>query len=571
MKQSRWIIEKEELICERGMVAAKVPLAAQAAAEMLARCGNAVDAAVTTAFVSGVVEPHMSGIGGGGFMLIHLAKENRNVCVDYGMIAPQAADPEMYPLASGTATELFTWRAVKGNQNMTGYRAIAVPGTVAGLTTALDRFGTKSLTEVLEPAIRYAEEGYEVTWFDTLMFGLHFDLLRRFGTTAQTFLKNGSIPKPAMLGAADRIIQPGLARTLRVIAKDGPDAFYRGAIAQALIADFRSHGGILTEYDLARYQARVTDPMPTHSYRDCAIVTPPVACGGTTVLETLNILEDCDLASLGHNTVAGLHQIAEAGRLAFADRYAYLGDVESGPVPLAGILSKEYAAERRRAIDPERAMAQVEPGDPWRYERERQPAATGQTAGAGSSGSTTHLSVIDADRNMVSLTQTLLSLFGSAVVAGETGVLLNNGMMWFNPEPGYANSVGPGKRPLTNMSPVLVLRGGRPFLAAGASGGRKVIQASLNAILNTVDFGLGMQAAISAPRMDTSGPDVHLNERLDPAIVEGLRAKGHRIAITGDSFASRNFGSPACILVDPRSDTLHSGVDVYYPAAAAGD
>lgn len=564
MKNSRWIIEKEELVCDRGMVAAKVPLAAQAGAMMLEGGGNAVDTAVTTAFVAGVVEPHMSGIGGGGFMLIHLAKENRNVCVDYGLIAPRAAHEEMYPLASGTATDLFTWRAVQGNQNMTGYRAVGVPGTVAGLAIALDRFGTKSLAEVLEPAIRYAEEGFEATWFDTLMIASHLEVIQRFGATAQIFLKpSGGIPK-----AGDRIVQPGLARTLRAIAREGPDVFYRGAVGRALIADVRAHGGILSEEDLAAYAARVTDTLTPHPYRNYGVISPPVACGATTLLQTLNLLEGIDLGALGHNTVESLHQIAEAGRLAYADRYAYLGDIESTPVPLSGLLSKEYAVERRRSIAPEHAAAEPHPGDPWRHDR--QPAAAGRPAGAGPSGSTTHLSVVDADRNLVSLTQTLLSLYGSAVVAGETGVLLNNAMMWFNPEPGYANSIGPGKRPLTNMTPVIVLRDGRPFLAAGSTGGRKVIQSVLNAVLNTADFGLGMQAAISTPRIDTSGPEVLVNRRLDPAVIEGLRAKGHRIALAEDSLTARNWGSPACVLVDPRDGRLHSGVDVYYPAAAAG-
>lgn len=568
MKQSRWLIEKEELVCDNGLVAAKVPLAAQAGAEILERGGNAIDAAVATAFVAGVVEPHMSGIGGGGFMLIHLAKEERNICVDYGMVAPGAAHEEMYPLASGMATELFTWRAVKGHQNMTGYRAIGVPGTVAGLTTALEWYGTLSLEEVLQPAIRHAEEGYEVTWFDALMFATHQDLLQRFGATSNTFLPGNRLPKPLMAaGAPERIRQPHLANTLRAIAQGGPDAFYRGQIAELLVNDIRTHGGIVTADDLAGYAPRVTENITPHPYRHFGVISPPVACGATTILETLNILEGFDLSAFGHNTATGLHHIAEAGRLAFVDRLAFLGDIDSGPVPLAGVLHKGYAAERRLLIDPERALADVRPGDPWDWDAA--PAVAGRAGGLGPSGSTTHLSVVDRDRNLVSVTQTLLSLFGSGVVAGETGVLLNNAMMWFNPEPGYPNSPGPGKRPLTNMSPVIVLRDGRPFLAAGSTGGRKVIQSVMHAILNTADFGLGIQAAISAPRMDTSGPEVLLNTRLDPVVVDALRAKGHRIALAEDSFTWRSFGSPACVLVAP-DGTLRSGVDVYYPAAAAG-
>lgn len=575
MSASEWQFARQPAAGRQHMVAAKTRWAAEAGLDVLRRGGNAVDAAVVTGFVSGVVEPMMSGIGGGGFMVIHLAGDGdrpaRQVVIDHAMRAPEAARDDMFELVGGVDTALFGWPNVRGAENILGYRSMAVPGTVAGLCLALERFGTISLEEALAPAIAYAEDGFPMDWFQALHYLIHQDLLSRYPETAAVFLPLGRAPAPPTQGVPiERIAQPDLAQTLRRIASDGPDAFYRGPIAAQLVGEIQAHGGLLNQEDLASYQATVIEGGLRGRHRGHELVTSPTHSAGPTLIETFNILDGFDLARLGHNSPEALHLAAEATRLAFADRLTYLADPERAEVPIGALLDPGYAAQRRRLIDPERALATPAPGLVGLPPSPR-PEGRGGRAGAAASGdSTTHLCTADRWGNMVSLTQTLLYLFGSHVVVPGTGVLMNDGLMWFDPRPGARNSIGGGKRPLSNMGPLLLLRDGQPRAVIGASGGRRILSAVAQIALNLIDYELAMQPAIAAPRFDASTADLLLPQDMPADAVDGLRRRGHPVVLVEDTFVDRNFASPVGIARTADGD-LAGGADVYYNALAVGE
>lgn len=571
--RSVWRVAKDEAVAERGMVAAKHPLAVEAGLAALKRGGNAVDAAVTTAFTLGVVEPGASGLGGGGMMIVHQAATGRNVVVDFAMDAPLAATADSYELERGAGSSRFGWRKVKDDANVSGYRAVAVPGLVRGLALALERFGTVSLSEALGPAIRFAEEGFVPEWTTSLQIAVSMPILSRFPASAAVFLPGGFPPRPIDGNSSGaRLVQPDLARTLRAIAREGPDAFYRGAIARTIGEAMRQHGGLVSEEDLATYRATLVDGGLTTDYRGHQVVGVPGACGAVTALQSLNILEGFDLARSGAGTPESVHRQAEAFRRAFADRYRYVGDPKQAAVPWSGLLSKAYARALRDRIDPERAAAVVDPGDPWAFESGRlaSEAPVAGVFGASGDRSTTHVCAVDGERNVVSLTQTLVNLFGSGVIVPGTGVLLNNAMLWFDPEHGRPNSLEPGKRGLNNMTPLLLLRDGRPFLALGAPGGLRIVNAMAQVVVNVVDYRMGIQDAIAAPRIDCSGRDLLVDARFPDSVPRAMEAMGHRLRVVEESFYGANFSTPLGILIHPETGRLHGGVDPFRPAIAAG-
>jgi gamma-glutamyltranspeptidase/glutathione hydrolase len=322
--------------------------------------------------------------------------------------------------------------------------------------------------------------------------------------------------------------------------------------------------------DLAAYQARIV-PALTVAYRDLTVATVPGPFGGVTMAQMLRLLDGFDLAALGHNTAASLHLIAEASRLAFTDRFAYLADPEVVPAPFAGLLTEAYIAERRALIDPDRALATLAPGDPWRYEPGGRPADVTTSGGtAPHLSNTTHLCAADGGGLAVSLTSTLQASFGSGVVVPGTGILLNDGMSWFDPEPGRAASVGPNRRPLTNQTPAIVVDGQGARLVVGASGGRKILDAVAQLIIKVVDYGLGAQAAISSPRMDCSEQRLVIDDRVGQEVLATLATLGHGVqAVTNDFFANA-FASPDAILYDRQAGVLRGGADQFHPAAAVG-
>ena len=546
--RTTWRFDRDEATSPNGVVAAKHELAAEAGAEVLREGGNAVDAVAAAGFVAGVVEPFMSGVGGGGFLVAHFPERNERVVVDHAMVAPSAAAPNMYSLAgSGTDSDMFGWQKEQDDANIHGYLAAAVPGTVAGLAMALEAFGTFPLQRALAPAIRHAETGFDVSWHTALMIGLDLKLLNRFPATRATFTNDGYVPTPYQ-GWRRPLRQPELAATLRLIADKGPRAFYEGAPARAIAEDMRAHGGLITEEDLARYQPTISKPL-SGAYRGFEVLTSPPASGGPTVLETLNLMEQADLAAHGHNSPEALHWIAEACLQAFADRLALLGDPVFVDAPWELLISKAYAADQVATFAPDRV---------------RKPAP-GVTAPVPRMN-TTHVSAIDRWGNSASLTSTLLGSWGSGVTVPGIGVLLNNGMMWFDPVPGRPNSVAGGKKPLANMAPTLVLEDNQPFLSLGAMGGRRILDALPQIIANVVDYNMGMQAAISAPRIDCSTGSVQASSRIPAETIEALRQFGHTVEILEEDMVSFEFGSPVGVQND--GGVLRGGANTYYPAMA---
>jgi gamma-glutamyltranspeptidase / glutathione hydrolase len=545
-RSSRWIMTKEEVVANAGMVSAGHRLAAEAGVEMLRRGGNAIDAAVAAAWTVGVVEPWMSGAGGVGAMVVH--HHGRQVIVDFGLRAPLAARPDMYTLVPERGSQgQYGWPMVKDEANQIGHRAVGVPGVVAGLCRAHARFGVLGREAVMEPAIALASQGFEADWYTSLILGLDLALIARFPRAAAIFLSGGVVPpRPSvLLSVPDRIVQRDLADTLRRIAKDGPDVFYRGQIATALSDDMRANDGLLREDDLAAYQPRVHDHGLRGSYRGLDVVGVPGPTGAPIVQGILNILEGYD--------VVGPHVISEACRRVYEDFFEHVGDPEQVRVPWEGLLSKAYAAAVRESISMERASAARAVVDPWRFEKPH----------------TTHVCAVDRERNAVSVTLTLGNLLGSHVVVPGTGVVLNDMMLLFDPRPGNANSIAGGKWQATPVAPTLLLDRGQLRAALGTPGGRRIPTAIAQVIVNLVDRGLGMQAAIAAPRLHTEGPEVLLDDRFEPAVFAELRALGHHVVAAEKTPCSFNFAQPNGIAVGAEGD-LHGGADPFTPAAAVG-
>ena len=567
--ETQWEARVRAAAAPAGMVAAKHRLAAQAGLEILQAGGNAVDAAVATAFAAGVVEPPMSGVGGGGYMSIFLQETRQRVVVAFPMQAPQAAAPDMWELAEGYDTELFGWRLVKDNANIYGYRSIAIPGMAAGMAAALDAFGTIGLDRAVAPAIRLAEEGFALSWFETMWQAQDLALLNRFPTTAATYLSNGyphRLPFAMEPGAAGMLRQPELGASLRALAEHGPSILYGGALGERIAHHVRENGGILSVEDLAQYEATVHADSVLGEYRGANVIGMKGGTGAPTVMEILNILENFDVRACGHNAADYLHAFIEASGQAFADRFAYMADPTRVPVPLDGLLSREYAAAMAQTIDPQQARPQRGPGDPWQYQA-GSGAPDSRPLPASSAESTTHLAAMDSAGNAVALTQTLLSAWGSRVVAPGTGVLLNNGMMWYNPEPGTSNSTEGGKKPLNNMCPIVLERGGKAVAALGASGGRRIINTVAQLAVNLIDFDLDIQAAVSAPRIDCSTLNPILSVRIDAAVREELTRRGHNVIAAEEAFLPRYFASP--VAIQRQGESLIGAADPYYPTSSA--
>jgi gamma-glutamyltranspeptidase/glutathione hydrolase len=558
----------------RALVAAEHPIGAEVGAGILARGGNAVDAAVATAFAMTVVEPFMSSVAGGGTMLVHMARRGQTVALDFNVQAPAACHESCYELAEGVGQALFPWRRVVDDANNFGPKSVAIPGSVAGLCLALERFGTMELADVLAPAIGLAERGFEVDWYVTLTTAPHCQELAAFPETARAYLRDGHyVHRPAALAAADVLRQPDLARSLRLIAKDGPDAFYRGAIAQAIDAEMRRTGGFLRAGDLAGYAPRVVEPL-TMKYRGLELAFTPGATGGPTAAEMLNVLAEFPPAKVGYGTPGGLHRRAEAVRFAFLDRLLHLGDPLAVRVPWRGLGSRAHAQEVAAGLRPA-ARSDAKLPDAWAHEAavggpgRGRPAPRGRRRLATEGGDcTTHVCAVDRQRNMVSLTNTAVSLFGSRMVVPDTGILLQNGMLWFDPEPGRANSVAAGKRPVVNMVPALGFRRGEPYLTVGAPGGRKIVSAIPQVIANLADQGDAAQAAIEAPRLHTEGGELWVDDRVGERSLAALRKMGHDVVPKRQAYGTFYFARPVAIRIGRRG--LEAGLDHLNAAAAAG-
>jgi len=517
--------------------------ASRAGTEMMQAGGNAVDAAVATGFALAVVFPQAGNLGGGGFMLIRTANGMTRF-VDYREKAPAAATADMYLDAQGNVIE---------NASLVGYKAIGVPGSVAGLTYAQKNYGKLPLPQVMAPAIKLARDGFALAWEDAE--DLRDEDLAKFPESKRIFQRNGDYYKP---GEVFR--QPDLARTLERIAKN-PDDFYQGAIARELAATLQKGGGLITADDLARYEVKEREAI-RGTYRDYDIISaPPPSSGGIALVEILNILEGYDLGKFGNRSAQTIHLTAEAFRRAFYDRAEFLGDPDFAKIPVAQLIDKKYAAGWRESIDPEHASVSKDLKRPAVFnELERYALAHPQNMSAvREPQNTTHYSVVDSAGNAVAVTTTLNDSLGSRVTAEGLGFLLNDEMDDFASKQGVpnvygliqgpANAIGPGKRPLSAMTPTIVLKDGKLFLVAGAEGGPTIITSVASVILGVVDFGLDVQEAVNAPRVHHQWlPDeLRLEDRVSPDTVRLLKSKGHKIQI------GHLWGDSECIAIDPKT------------------
>jgi len=496
------------------MVVAQERLAAQVGADILRQGGNAVDAAVATGFALAVTYPRAGNIGGGGFMVIHSAARNEDVAIDYRETAPGAITQDVFLGADGKPDTDKSRNSALG---------IGVPGTVAGLALALEKYGSGrfTLAQILKPAIELARDGFVVAddMADTLS-----DMYRRMGrwpNSAKAFSRDDGTP----LQEGDRLVQADLAATLSAIAEQGPRGFYEGPVADMLAKAVRDAGGIMTADDLKSYQAMIRNPV-RGSYRGYDIVSMPLpSSGGTVLLETLNILEGFPMAEMSQGSAPSLHLLIEAMKRAYADRARYLGDPAFVNAPADMLISKDYAVKQRANID----LARATPAE----------ALSARPAREGSN--TTHYSIVDSSGNAVSNTYTLNFPYGVGLVAEGTGVLLNNELDDFTAAPGASNASGlvgleanlpgPGKRPLSSMSPTIVLKDGKPVLVTGSPGGSRIISAVLQVVVDVLDYNMDVAAAVAAPRVHHQWmPDeVRVERGFSDEVLDELRAKGHKV------------------------------------------
>jgi gamma-glutamyltranspeptidase/glutathione hydrolase len=566
------VIDKSEAVGRTGMVTAMHPLAAEVGADILERGGSAIDAAVATAFAIGVVEPFMSGVGGIAFLVYRDAATGRTMCLDGSSVLPAAIRADMFELlGADERSGMYMWRSTKDDANNTGWLAPAVPGMPALMQEAHRRHGRLPWRELLQPAIRLAEQGFEVDFYVSMFIAAAYERLQRCEASRRIFFKPSGAPLAPSTGfnLGDRLVQRDLARTLRLIAEEGADIVYRGEVARLIAEDMRRHGGLITEADLAAHRTIAHETAAAITYRDCEIHGQLENSGYATVAEALNILEGFDVRALGFQSVDAQHLIVEALRRAFRDRLRYLGDSSLMPVPYQGMISKAFADARRASIDREKATPDAVHGDPWPFDKKERAWAPTRSSGAGE-GMTTHINAVDRDRNLVSLTSTLGMTFGSGVVIDRAGICLNNGTCWFDPEPGSVTSIGPGKRILSAASPVVVTRQGHPFAAVGSPGGRRVISAVYQCLVNALDFGLGMQAAISAPRIHTEGRATLVSDRFADAVIDRLRSIGHDVTVCEDNLGGGQFARPSGIEIDGAAREFRAGVFQFTPATAIG-
>jgi gamma-glutamyltranspeptidase/glutathione hydrolase len=505
---------KREVIASQAVVASNHPLASVAGTEVLAAGGNAVDAAVATLFALSVVEPMMVSPFGAGFFIIRDGRSGDVVFIDNYASVPAAATPAMFDAVPGS----LDYETV-GAANSVGYRAVATPGALKGWAHAVERYGRLPLARLVEPAIRLATDGYPASGYLAMLIGDSASELAQFPASADVFLAAGRPPE------VGRMIRPtAFARTLRQIAAEGADTLYAGALARTIVRDVQANGGLMSLEDLADY--RVVERTPVRGeYRGHEIIsTAPPSSGGTHIVQMLNLLSGFAVGAPGleFGTPASIHLLAECFKIVFADRRAYMADPDRVHVPVDELISNTYADRRRAEIDPHHA----------RDHAAGQFVEVARFMG-GEGSNTTHCTVVDAEGSIVSATQTLQSAFGSKVTAADTGMLLNNHMSLMDPVPGNTNSIEPGKRVLSSMAPTIVLREGRPVLALGTPGGKRIFGAVAQALLDVIDHRMTLQEAVEAPRVWTEGAQLELESGFADAtgLKRELEARGHVVTL----------------------------------------
>ncbi len=529
------------VLARNGALATSQPLASAAGLRVLQQGGNAIDAAVTAAAVLAVVEPTMNGPGGDLFAIVYDAKTKSIRALNASGRSAAAATPEEF---RKRGLEAIPYR---------GVLSVSVPGVVDGWSELLARHGTRTLAQALEPAVGYARDGFAVSEIIATQWADQEQTLSKDAAAAKTFLPGGRAP-----AAGEVFRNPSLAATLELIARGGRDAFYRGPIAKAIAADMQARKGLLTDADFAAHRSDWVQPIST-TYRGYEVLEMPPNTQGAVALEMLNILEGFDLKALGHNSAAYLHLLVEAKRIAFADRDGWLADYDAVPkTALERMLSKEYASERRKSIDPERAASSYQP-------LSLGSAAPSPAAAPEARGDTIYLTAADRDGNVVSLIQSIFENFGSGIVAGDTGIVLHNRGNLFSLQPGHPNYLAPRKRPFHTLVPAMVLKDKRPWLSFGVMGGDMQPQGHVQVLLNLIDFGMNVQEAGEAPRFRHSAAGLALESAITPEARYGLDARGHRVI-----HSVGVFGGFQGILIEPKTGVLMAGSDPRKDGMAIG-
>jgi gamma-glutamyltranspeptidase/glutathione hydrolase len=532
----------EPVHAQHGIVVSAHVLASRAGVEMMQAGGNAVDAAVATGFALAVVHSGAGNLGGGGFMLVRMA-DGKTHFIDYREKAPAAATPGMYLDAQGNVIEGAT---------EIGYKSIGVPGSVAGMVYAEQKYGKLTLQKVMGPAIRLAREGYALSWEEAQDF--HDKHLAEFPESRRIFQRDGNYYQPGEI-----FRQPDLARTLERIAAK-PDDFYHGDLARELAVAMQKGGGLITANDLAHYEVKEREPV-RGTYRGYEIISaPPPSSGGTVLIESLNILEGYDLAKLGNRSAQSIHLTTEAFRRAFFDRAEFMGDPDFSKIPVAQLIDKKYAAAWRDSIDAIHASASNELKRPAIFSELEQYAATHpQPMANHEPPHTTHYSVVDAEGNAVAVTTTINDWFGSRVTAEGLGFLMNDEMDDFSAKPGVpnsdgliqgpANAIGPGKRPLSSMTPTIVVRDGKTVMVLGSPGSSRIITTVANVLIGVVDYGMNIQEAVNAPRFHNQWlPDLLYVERwFSPDTMQALQKMGYKVDASG------YWSEAECIAIDSKT------------------
>jgi len=531
-------------IGRQAMVVAAHPLAVQAGLEMLKRGGNAVDGAITTAAALNAAEPFASGIGGGGFMIIHLAREKRTTVINFREKAPHLASPAMF---KDKGEEEKEWRTSSG-------LAVAVPGALAGWDLALRKYGTRPLAEALAGAIAIAEQGFIVSPTFSSINKDEYERLVKNLPEGSGYLNEGLPYEPG-----DRFRNPDLAQTLRFIAANGVKEFYEGEIGRKLVAAVRAKGGIMTAEDLASYRAVELEPLQG-TYKDIRILTaPPPASGGLHLIQFLNIIEGWPVRKWGQNSVPYVHHLSEALRFIFADRERYLGDPDFVSIPVPWLISKDHAAALASRIRDSVPLGRY----PYEeYKHEEKDAAN-----------TTHLCVIDRDGNIVALTQSINDFFGTGIVPERTGFLLNDHMDDFAAAAQSVNAPGPGHRPVSSMGPLILFKNGKPFLALGSPGGARIFSSLTQIVLNVTEFGMPLDEAIEAPRFFSfssggrPGP-IAVEARFPQEVITALQAMGQEVEVR--EAYDKYFGGAQGIMVLRDKKIMHGGADSRRDGVGAG-
>ncbi|WP_223669241.1 gamma-glutamyltransferase [Kangiella shandongensis] len=548
-KEGPAIIDYESIhhpvVAKHGMVASQQHLASDVGVSILKQGGNAVDAAVATGLVLAVVLPRAGNLGGGGFMLVHLAEENKTVAIDYREVAPQAAHRELFLGSDGT---------VDKQKARFSRLSAGVPGTVAGLYLAQQQYGTMEWSEVIEPAIRLAEEGFVVNWDLANQLSRRSTYMGKIPATSKIFYKEGG----DHYQAGDVLKQNDLAWSLKLLQKEGAKAFYQGEIAKKIVADMEKNGGIITAEDLANYKPVIRQPL-SGEYRDHTVVTmPPASSGGVHLLQMLNVLEHFPLSDFGVATADSINLMSEAMKYAYADRSKHLGDTNFYDVPIDWLTSKSYAKKiaEKISVGQVTASSEINAGTAPKYE----------------SPDTTHFSVVDHWGNAVSNTYTLNFSYGSGIVAEGTGILLNNEMDDFSAKPGTpnaygliggeANAIEPGKRPLSSMTPTMVFKEGDLKLVTGSPGGSRIITTVLQMVVNFVDHGMNVAEATHTPRFHHQWlPDrIFVEPAINQDTRELLEERGYEL------YDSRTMGSTQSIQIE---DYIYGSSDPRRPNAKA--